>query len=204
MKSKAIVLSILCVLSSGCSFVKPALIPPVVDSNTHVSRFHGTGMGTDDSEETRQAELCAGRLNGHANAANTAYGVRSTFSVIGAVLGGGGGGGGGLTAVLSTDSDTQKIGGYIAIAGGILGVVGAALGQVLTDPSARLDIRARALPYWSRALAHARELQRISPALDATERQRVHDQMMDELEACINDGVPIPATPSATPLAPVM
>ncbi len=168
--------------ASGCAFVKPQAIP---DTDA-VDFFSKTGPATADvPSDIAQARRCGQRLNGHANSAESSYAVRTTFAVIGAVLAGAGGGGGGLTAVLSNNTSTQQLGGYLALVGGGVGIVAGALGIFLIDPSRSLDTRAKSIPYYNRAIDTANG---VRAAKDEATRASLEAKMIEELRTCIQDG----------------
>jgi len=166
----------------GCSFVAPATIPPVA------GEFNRTAVdGSMDRGHVARAERCGNRLTSHRSAALNSYYIQTTFAVAGAIFAGGGGGGG-LTAALSSSGDTQQIGGYVALIGGILSVLSNAISLALTDPSERLALRARAMPFYNRALSLAYELGDGSVS-DAETRRSLGRQLTEALQACIDDGV---------------
>lgn len=173
--------TVLAIQSAGCSFVAPAAIPPVASS------FQNTGAdGSTNVSHVSSAESCAGRLNAHRSAALAAYYIRTIFIVLGAILAGGGGGGG-LTSILSDNPDTQAIGGWVALIGGGVSVFSTAFGLVLDDPTNRLELRGRAVPYFNLALSLADEL-RDGGLTDVTIRRAKGRELATALRACIDDG----------------
>jgi hypothetical protein len=130
----------------------------------------------------QSAQDCAGRMNGHIEAAHRFSIIRTVVTAIGGVTSGAGGV---LSAFVSSD-DQQKGAAWVAAAGGGIALAGTFIVGLSGDPAERLASHSRALRSWDRARAEA--LRAVGKAGRA--QQQELQEIDDLLQDCIKDQAP--------------
>lgn len=182
----------------GCSFSAPPRIELASNSEVFSVGGEANENSSDQAMVSQLAEACTKRLNSQRDAAAASFFTRTSFSVATAVVGGGVGGTGGVVAFLSENTETENIGATLAVAGGVIAIIGAAVAPALAEPTERATVHRQALPYFNRAIDALADMR---PATDEKARSVAFRRAIRNLRICMADGdesqVPEPSSDRA-------
>jgi len=168
---------------TGCAITLPQPITtPTVEKAFGEKPTDDNVIQNLQSQVHQDAQNCAGRLNGHRNAARNFSGIRNLVAALGGVTSGAGG----LVSAMASSDNQQKDAAIVAAIGGGIALGGTFVVGLIGDPSDRLKRHSDALRSWDRA----RTLSLAAAGTQGDVRKTKLKEIDEALQDCSNDKAP--------------